>query len=752
MTMVHAPRRSPVSLSQLILLVVFLGVSAFSAAPLSSSVPDTVVCQTAEACFRNALHAGKNAESSSEAIVDRITKLQIVRSQFPGTMWAKRAGVHLGLLLKETSPADAIQHFRLALTEFPILDDYLNFWIAEALVIDHRPQEAAMLFEQVGSRKSQSRLRNEALFLAGRAWRASGDCSSAIRRLREAVKRQSASTHAARAWSEIGMCEWELKHLDAAHQAFREVWWRFPSHSEANKAKKFLSQPPFKDFPEPTREERYQRALSLYKVAAFEKAVTGLQPYIQTLPKGRKRDDAQFKLGMAFVRLKQYDKAEKVFHVLSKSQSHRKGEAFVWLARSYLRQGKGAQLLALQAKVKSYGLSGDRQALIHVFSGVWLGDQGKSDQAIRAFDRASRVARSSSRRQDALWRINSMYYQRADYPKVLETLKRLVRIAKGGDREAGVRYWMARTYDHLQKPVKAQAIYRDLTQSLPFTYYGQLAQSRVSKPISFDHLGAVQKVSTRKTGDSSSSLVKNVRYRKAIELLGLELFQEAQEELNALKRRSVSNVDVIGGLITIAQQAGAYDFGIRLAIRHFGQRFKKAQIPRSSELWSGAYPTGYVSMIQRYAPSGLDPYLVAGLIREESLYDARAMSRVGARGLMQLMPTTADRVARRLGIQSLEHEELFDAEVNIQLGTTYVGQLLSRFNGNVVHAVAAYNAGPEAVERWMAQYPDVPSDEFVERIAYRETRRYVKRVLGSYRIYRALASSPCQTASLDRMC
>ena len=551
---------------------------------------------------------------------------------------------------------------------------------------------------------------------------------------------------------EARQCEAENKNFDSAREAFREIWWRFPTKPEAKSAQQHLTQLPPEAYRGPTHKEQYKRALSYFKAAAFEEAVSGLQQYLQHVLKGKQYDDVQYKLGMSYVRLKQYHKAEGVFRKLTVPQSHREGDAYIWLARSYLRQGKGAPLLALQQKAKSRKISGDRQALIHVFSGVWLSDHGKQEKAIQAFEQASKVARSSSRRQDALWRISLMYYQRQDYPRVVSTLKRLLRVAKVGEKKSAAQYWLARTYEHLQQSIQAQRTFLELSENLPFTYYGQLAQSRLEVPVTKRNPAPAQTILVRDRDGVSADLLNNRRYQKAVELVALELFEEAQDELSALRKRTLSKQKNVSHLISMAHRAGAYDFGIRLAIRHFGYKLRKAEIPLTSDLWLGAYPTGYVSTIQRYAPSQVDPYLVAGLIREESLYDARAMSQVGARGLMQLMPKTADRVANRIGTKTPEDEELFDAEVNIQLGTNYVGELLNQFNGNVVHAVAAYNAGPAAVKRWIAQYPNVRSDEFVERIAYRETRRYVKRVLGSYWIYRGLTASPCQTASLDRVC
>ena len=182
------------------------------------------------------------------------------------------------------------------------------------------------------------------------------------------------------------------------------------------------------------------------------------------------------------------------------------------------------------------------------------------------------------------------------------------------------------------------------------------------------------------------------------------------------------------------------------------KRQTRGPLAMNSFLWPLAYPTGYLPTIRKYATLPIDPYLVAGLIREESLYDPRALSRVGAMGLMQLMPKTAEKVARRLGLSSASREELFRSNLNIRLGTAYLSELLEQFGGKIIYAVAAYNAGPHAVNRWISQFGDRDAEEFVEFIPYRETRRYVKRVLTSYRVYKSVIPTSCSMISIDTSC
>jgi soluble lytic murein transglycosylase len=140
---------------------------------------------------------------------------------------------------------------------------------------------------------------------------------------------------------------------------------------------------------------------------------------------------------------------------------------------------------------------------------------------------------------------------------------------------------------------------------------------------------------------------------------------------------------------------------------------------------------------QREAP------LVLALIRQESAFDPRALSRVGARGMMQLMPATAKRVARAAGQPYSRARLLDDPRYNIQLGTAYLDSMLSKFDDTPALALAAYNAGPSRVNRWIKQMGDPRTGEialidWIESIPFGETRNYVQRVLESETVYREL--------------
>lgn len=139
--------------------------------------------------------------------------------------------------------------------------------------------------------------------------------------------------------------------------------------------------------------------------------------------------------------------------------------------------------------------------------------------------------------------------------------------------------------------------------------------------------------------------------------------------------------------------------------------------------------------------ANVDPHLLEALLAVESGGDPRAVSRAGALGLLQLMPTTAAEEATRQGLAPPDREQLFEPELNLRLGASYLKRMLDRFDGDEAFAVAAYNAGPTRVMRWRAKAVDLPAREVVAREGFAETRRHVHRVLEAARRLRERASA-----------
>jgi len=155
-------------------------------------------------------------------------------------------------------------------------------------------------------------------------------------------------------------------------------------------------------------------------------------------------------------------------------------------------------------------------------------------------------------------------------------------------------------------------------------------------------------------------------------------------------------------------------------------------------VWQVLYPIRYEPELTAAArEDGLDPALVAALILQESSFDADALSRVGARGLMQVMPATGRRIARAKGVR-YKRAALNDPMTSLDFGTHYLRQMSERFTGAVEQVLAAYNAGPHRVDAWTAMRGQQTPDEFIETIPFSETRNYVMVVLANREQYRRL--------------
>jgi soluble lytic murein transglycosylase len=162
----------------------------------------------------------------------------------------------------------------------------------------------------------------------------------------------------------------------------------------------------------------------------------------------------------------------------------------------------------------------------------------------------------------------------------------------------------------------------------------------------------------------------------------------------------------------------------------------------ATDLQEMRYPLGALQRLEVSDFNGLDPLFVGALIMAESDWNPQAFSRVGARGLMQLMPDTGRRVAESLGLPVASDDQLFEPTLNVRLGVAYLGALSRRFEGRLPLVLASYNAGEDQVGKWWSNRGGDDIEEFIANIPYRETRRYVQRVYVYYaeyqRIYRGL--------------
>lgn len=358
---------------------------------------------------------------------------------------------------------------------------------------------------------------------------------------------------------------------------------------------------------------------------------------------------------------------------------------------------------------------------------------GKTEQALRIYRDFSKRFPNSRLREEAAWRLAWIHYLQSDYSRAYVAFKRLAQNKGRRRHKTAALYWQARTAERTGRSEEAKQIFVRILKGEEDSYYMGPAARWLERMG-----GLVEKKKTTSRAvipDAIPTLSPNLSFHlsRAQELTRISLNHLAVAELDEIG--NLANKDISLRLILMREyaQTRAYDRSVVLAI----------QIDdRSGELDRYRYPLAYWKIIQKIAKErGLDPYLVLALIRQESLFDPKALSPASAFGLMQLLPSTAARAATRSGLPPPQPKKLFEPDLNVALGTHHLKGLLQRYSNNLVKAIAAYNAGQAAVARWEKRIPTDDDEEFIERIPYRETRLYVKLVLRNHRNYTRIYNS-----------
>ena len=281
-------------------------------------------------------------------------------------------------------------------------------------------------------------------------------------------------------------------------------------------------------------------------------------------------------------------------------------------------------------------------------------------------------------------------------------------------------YWRGRAMEALGDPIAAQAYYGQGAKYYT-TFYGQMAAAKAG----------MKEIDLGKdpvpTADDRARFQAN-ELVTAARLLHEAGARDLYRSMLVAADEGLPHLVGIAQLIDMAEDTGQGDLTMRLA-RLAGQR--------GLVLPERGYPV-------RRPPesSTVEAAFTLGIIRQESGFDANIKSSVGARGMMQLMPSTAKVLAKRAGVRRFREKMLDDADFNMRLGTTYLGNLVSEFDGSYIMAAAAYNAGPGRPSQWMAACGDprsasVDPVDYIECIPIGETRNYVMRVLENVEVYRA---------------
>ncbi|MCF4008944.1 transglycosylase SLT domain-containing protein [Rheinheimera sp. UJ63] len=280
------------------------------------------------------------------------------------------------------------------------------------------------------------------------------------------------------------------------------------------------------------------------------------------------------------------------------------------------------------------------------------------------------------------------------------------------------RYWLARAFEEQGQQAKADPIFREL--ALRRHFYGFMSAAKLGLPPSLAHTPVPV------SAEELLLVQQHPAVQRAIEWLALGRMTEARREWNFLQR-SVTESQKLAA----AKLAGQMEW-------HERAIFTLAD----AGYWDDVelrFPLAYKDEIQRSAKGAkVDSGWAMAIARRESSFMADANSPVGARGLMQIMPATANDIAKK----RVQIAQLYNPTTNIDYGTDYLNYLMKRNDGNLIMATAAYNAGYSRVRQWIPKDHALPVDVWVETIPYRETREYVKAVMAYYQIYNIRLNEP----------
>jgi soluble lytic murein transglycosylase len=611
-----------------------------------------------------------------------------------------------------------------------VIGDYVRYLLADALEREGDLARARATALSVADRYPTSRLAPRALLLAATLDLRAGQDASAQPVLVRLIDAYQNAPERPGALYLLGLTAEALGRLDAAAQSYREVRLLAPASAYADGASDRIValQSQGVRLTPLTPEQRVDRAERLLRADVPDVAVSEAERLVDEVRVGPVATRALRVITDAARRLNRQELATRTLGLLiDRSPAERRPTLRLELARMHVRASERNRALAALETVVTSGTEAEKAEALFL-KGRVLEDLSREADAIAVY--RSVVANHPTREAAAasLWRLGWLAYGKRDAQGAQRSWTRLAELGSIGAYRLPALYWAARAREQVGGAGVPQ-LYERILAEAPRSYYGLLAVGRAGRARN----GGVSAQITLPT-EPREALAADAAFARVELLRRINLVEDAAQELEDMVLGAVGDPVRLYGLASAYVEAERYHLALRIMRRHFQPLAATgdASLPRA--FWETFYPYGWRDEMRSAArDASLDPYLVAAVVREESSYYPRAVSRAGARGLMQLMPSTARLLA--------PGGDLDDPAVNIQLGTRFLAGLLREFSDPRL-AIAAYNAGPRRVREWWAARRSDDVEAFVELIPFDETRLYVKKVMTSWDEYRRIYGSP----------
>jgi soluble lytic murein transglycosylase len=538
----------------------------------------------------------------------------------------------------------------------------------------------------------------------------------------------------------------------AAHQLaraakdYQTVFYKYPLADEAKPASSALSQVMHalgKEYVYPGVEMQEQRAQAFYDAHKWKEARGEFEKLLTMLkdPTNPVRQRAQLRVAECRVQLKG---SPTLIAAVQTPDIEVDAERLYALSQAYRTAKKETEMFnALNTLAQSYPVSKwNEDGLMAAGNYHWV--ELEREKAAEAYQRVLDSFPNGKYAFNCEWRIAWVAYLDR-HPDADDRLTNFLLKYPVSSNSVDALYWLGRNAERSGNAARARSLYGKAAERFPQTYFGNGAAARLAKlgpgeenaPEFFEKIPPPPSL---RSFDEPIPVAAQERWERAQALRAIAFDSSAEQELkNAYFATSSPRF-----LLEAAQAAfdqGHYGAGMayaRVIVPNFDSR-KISEVPVAA--WKALYPMPYEAALRREAAKNdFDPMFAAGLIRQESTFQADAVSPKNAIGLMQVLPKTGKLLARQLKVRYTKNK-LFEPDFNIEVGMAYIANLV-RETGALEYAAAAYNAGEDRIAAWKSErnYEEIP--ELVESIPFTETREYVQVVLRNTEVYRMIYGQP----------
>jgi len=616
----------------------------------------------------------------------------------------------------------------LAQTE---LKDYATYYAAASQLRLSKSSEARSLFHALRERKPQGYLSYISAIGEAEAAEALGDYKAAIHIYEELA--DSKATLNEEVLSRLGRAALADGDRKKSAEAWVRVFYEFPLTEAAVAAEAQLDV-----LRDNVVRVGYKadlgRAQMMYGARRYPEARAAFVA-LQNQVSGDDRELADLRIAECDFFLKRYAAARDALAPYQDKAS-RKAEARFFMLSALRELGKDDEYVArTRTLVAEFPDSTWSEEALNNLGTYYILDN-EDELAAKAFQELYEKFPSSSRAERAAWKYGWYRYKTGDYPEAVRVFESAATTFNRSDYRPSYLYWAARARGKMGNGPEADERLRIVRSDYGNSYYGRLA-SVLLRPSDGANQAAAVPVTTQSPAISAPPIPSEPLIRL---LLAAGLYDDGLNELRYAQRAWGPSTPVDATIAWVYNQKGELRRAISLMRRAYPQHMTSYGQELPPEILQVIFPLTYWDAIRKSSTAnGLDPYVVAALIAQESTFDPGIRSSANAWGLMQIVPATGRRLARSVGMPRFSTAVLTNPDVNIRLGTLYFSKLVEQFGG-VYYALASYNAGESRVVRWRTERPGLDQDEFIDDIPFPETQNYVKRILGTAEDYRMLYS------------